>query len=207
MNVLTWQRSLNAYTNKNNHKQEYHNRLSKDETLTEAAALGIAGTTVILNIMQNYPEVKNLIKNLKGNHKLQAKVVATLLEDPEIAKAVVDISKNDDFKKGVSNLDNKLRKKFKKIGLSIARRYTKKTFLDIVWENKDMFSVEQDNLTLENGIADFLAKENHFIENFTEIGSKLLGETIELIIEDAGEVTSEVMDSLVGLIEWIGEII
>ncbi|NEP26726.1 hypothetical protein [Moorena sp. SIO3I6] len=180
--------------------------LNKDQTLTEAAGLGIAGTIVIRDLMQNSSELKNLMNKLKGNHKLQAKVWATLLEDDDIAKTVVDVSNNDEFKKGVSNLDNKLHKKFQKIGLSIARRYTNKTFLDIVWENNDMFSVEQDNLTLENGIADFLAKENHFIENFTEIGSELLGETIELL-EDAGEVTPEVMDSLVGFLEWIGEII
>ncbi|NET81422.1 MAG: hypothetical protein F6J94_05470 [Moorea sp. SIO1F2] len=202
--------------------------LNKDQTLTEAAGLGIAGTIVIGDIMQNSPELKNIIKNFNGNPKLIARVVARLLEEPEIANTVVDVSKNDEFKKSVSNLDNKLRQKFRKIGLSMAKRYNKimTISLKIVFENNnDMFSMEHDNLkTLEYYLRDLLANANNFIENFTNIGSEVLHETGEVtienfseigevrdetieLLEDAGEVTPEVMDSLVGFLEWIGEII
>ncbi|NEO20958.1 MULTISPECIES: hypothetical protein [unclassified Moorena] len=202
--------------------------LNKDQTLTEAAGLGIAGTIVIGDIMQNSPELKNIIKNFNGNPKLIARVVARLLEEPEIANTVVDVSNNDEFKKGVSNLDNKLRQKFRKIGLSMAKRYNQimTNSLKIVFENNnDMFSMEHDNLkTLEYYLRDLLANANNFIENFTNIGSEVLHETGEVtienfseigevrdetieLLEDAGEVTPEVMDSLVGFLEWIGEII
>ncbi|NEO39182.1 MAG: hypothetical protein F6J90_23735 [Moorea sp. SIOASIH] len=140
----------------------------------------------------------------------------------------MDVSNNDEFKKGVSNLDNKLRQKFRKIGLSMAKRYNQimTNSLKIVFENNnDMFSMEHDNLkTLEYYLRDLLANANNFIENFTNIGSEVLHETGEVtienfseigevrdetieLLEDAGEVTPEVMDSLVGFLEWIGEII
>jgi hypothetical protein len=164
--------------------------------LTETAPIGIAALGVIRCIMQS-PEVNNIMKNLKGNHKLQARACTKLMEDPEIYKTVEYVSRNDKIKKSISNIDINSIKKIGKIGLSIYKYHR------VIPPVFTLLPLDIGNIeTLENVFTDFFAMKNDFIENLFEIGSEGIVDTAELI-QEAGEVSYEAIDFILGIVDFI----
>ena len=185
---------------------------TNDETPTKLASLGAAATFIGNTVIQNSPELKNIILN----PKLRVKVVDNILKDPEIAKVVHDVSNNKEFIENLSNISTDLLNQFSKTGFHIYKRYKIKKIWDKLFGDEDSFFGEnweelestfsESIVSLETVFSNIFEMESSFTANLIETGSEAIGEGVEFIGE-AGEVTSEfiepALEIISALLEWL----